>query len=577
MHLGKPAEIKWKRIVWGILAGLAFFFLLYFYREIVWLFGFAPPTDQQAGVLDPLKFVVYNCLAGFGFVFFIWLILISFQALLPVSSVLKFDISSPFTFEKFLRYPVEALLEVYRTAWHLLFYILHLHGPAIFIKDGVENASSEDLKRDGIGVVVVDYNSAVVLEECNPPPGLAGALDHLWLLFLQSLMIIDPPRSPRVSGAGIIFTRPRERIRGAVDLRTQFRMQQDVPCYTREGIELKSGVFVLFTVGQDPDVLQVTYVGEKRPENLRVVSVETNAGQWVVKEISENPDELDEADRREIHTYYSSLAQSHSLNGLADYYPPPGTSDQVYHAERVFNAVFAQARNRDQQPIPWMDLPARVAAGYYREILSQVNYDQLYDIREKEKSFPLKQYKSRLRLKTRNNGILSFRLVLARSQRDLVKNRVYGSHDLCVSEVNELKNPKTLRDRGIKVTVAGFGDLIPVNNAIYQQRLDTWKAAWERDEEVTLATLDLRAMRIRSQAHNEAQRDLWYSLSQILNNNVHTDEGLALRVLQALEAAAEDPKTRALLPEQTVNILRHLHYILVARNTTPTNPSGGVP
>ena len=545
MQLGEPERKKTRRIIWAITVFFIIIFLIAFWNEIRWLFG-AELADTK-DVLDPAFFILFVIFAGFFLVALLWIGLISFQALLPITD--------------FAKNPVQGLLEAYRTAWHLYLYILRLYGPAVSVKDGKVNETVEDLNRKNRpGVVVVNFNSAVVLEELNPPPGLARFGDLLQSRFLEALWLLDPPDSPRVRGAGIVFTRPRERIRGVVDLRKQFRMEKEVRCYTREGIELFANVNAVFTIGQDPDILQVAYVGEHRPENLRVVSMESKAKGF--QRITGFNDELDEADREEIQKYLESRP------GVAPYTPLPNTSEQKFDQDRVFAAVSAQARNGKQEVIPWDQLPTRVAAGLYREQLIRINYDELYDIKEEKTQFPLPEYKSMLRLAMRNNGILAFRYIKHRSGA-LIKNRVYREEELYVSPVCPLENSKVLRDRGIKIIASGFGELSPVNEAVYLQRLNSWRTSWERELELNLANHELEALRIRGRAHAQAQQDLWRSLRQIFDQREFSDEALALRVLQTLDQAAADPHTRALLPANTIDMLDKLRMILLPATAVP--------
>jgi hypothetical protein len=115
-----------------------------------------------------------------------------------------------------------------------------------------------------------------------------------------------------------------------------------------------------------------------------------------------------------------------------------------------------------------------------------------------------------------------------------------------------------LRDRGIKVIASSFGDLIPVAEEVYKQRLDNWRATWERDIALVHANRDLEAMRVRSRAQAQAQRDLFNAFSQIFQSNENSQEVLTIRVFQALESLAGDPKTRQFLPFETVELIRNL-------------------
>jgi hypothetical protein len=570
----QPAHLRSKRIIWGFTGFLALLFVIAFAKETIGtarylfailkaLIGYDVPTLGD-NIKLATNIFFFNCLVGFLGVFLVWLVLISQQAILPVRS----------------------LKEIYRTAYHLVLYIFRLHGPAIFVHDGKVELTKEDITRKGPGVMVVDFNSAVVLEEQDPPMGLSRTTHRVSLGMLNILGLSNTYQSPRVCGKGIHFLRPNERIRGEVDLRKHFRLQPKITCYTRDGIELFANVWAIFTIGQKPDILDVAYIGPHRPENLRVVTttevprmkgIQDNQPRRV--RITGIADDLDEADRNEIHHF--ARAFDH-LGKWKEYTPAPFTGDQEFDAERVFAAVFARARS-GQDILHWADLPTRVAAGYYREILSQTNYDDLYDIRgtndhQRTTRFPVPGYKAKLRVRMRNNGILTYRLLTPTVDEPLVKNtRAYLLNELCVSEVQPLTNPKILRDRGIKIIFSGFGDLTPVSQAVYQQRLDAWAATWQRDTDLTLANGELEALRVRGRAQAEAQQDLWFSLSRIFELHEHSDEALAIRVLQALEMAASDPKTRQLLPSNTMDLLTRAHGLLATDPRVQQNPGGGQP
>lgn len=552
MHLGELGNKKTKRIIRGIIVFFILLFFIFFRKEILWVVGFPPAAEAAADVIPPAAFVFTNCLVGFVFVFLLWMALISFQALLPVTDLLK--------------NPILGILEAYRTSWHLFLHIFKSHGPAIAVVDGKANTTIEDFNRQGLpGVIVIDFNSAIVLEERDASPGINRVTNKLFSGLLEAQMLADASESPRVCQPGIVFTRPRERIRGVVDLRKQFRTQLNVHCYTREGIELYTNIFSTFTIGQDAEILQVTYDGEMRPENLRVITLEERPGFWRVTGFN---DELDEEDRKEIHAFAMRSGKPGEVDqpDFQAYSPLPNTSRQVFNRERVFSAVFAQAKNSKQEILPWHELPAQVAASHFREILLQVNYDDLYDVKEKTR-FPLPEYKKKLRLAMRNNGILAFRLLRHISGVPLIRGRIYAQSDLLVSQVRQLTNTKLLRDRGIKVLFSGFGNLVPVNDQVYKQRLDTWRIPWEEELDMKLANQNLQAIRVSSRARSQAQQDLWRNLKQLFEKNEYTEEALALRILQALEQAAMDPRTQALLPTNAVDMMRHMQSLLLPPET----------
>jgi hypothetical protein len=560
MQLGEPGNKKTKQIIRGI---IIFFFLLTvfsFRSELSWMLGFGPA--DKTNVLPPEAFLFFNCLVGFIFVFLLWTALISFQALLPISDLLK--------------HPLLSIIEAYRTSWHLLLHIFKQHGPAISVVDGKANTTSEDESREGKpGVIVIDFNSAVVLEERHSAPGINSIFNKLFSGILEAQLLVDASESPRVCAPGIVFTRPRERIRGVVDLRKQFRLQPRVHCYTREGIELYANILSIFTIGQNPDILQVTYNGEMRPENLRVITLEKRPGGF--QRVIGFNDELDDEDRKEIHEFATRTGKQADQPIFQAFSPLPNTGKQVFDRDRVFSAVFAQAKNSKQQILPWHELPIRVAASFYRELLLQINFDDLYDVKEKSK-FPLPEYKTKLRLKMRNNGILAFRLLQHVSGMPLIRGRIYPEKDMVVSQATELTNPKLLRDRGIKVIFSGFGDLIPVNDLVYKQRLETWRIPWEEELDQNLANIDLQATRVSSRARSQAQQDLWRNLKQLLEQNEFSEEAMALSILQSLEQAASDPQTKALLPANAIDMMRHLQSLLLPPEpSTPPSPPTPAP
>ena len=542
----EDSETKHKKILTVVAVGVVILFLLFFLKEIIDLlrilfavlktvvlrFPFEMPPDVS---LKSVVILGYNLLFGFGLVFFFWMLLISAQAILPVNS----------------------LLEIYRTAYHLLLYIFRRHGQAVFVKDGEAKLTEKDLTQRGPGVVVVDFNSAVVLEERLETMGLMRPFRNLISGVLRILGLSDRRISPRACGPGIVFTHRNESIRGVVDLRKQFRLLLKVPCYTREGIEITANIISIFSIGQDPEVLQVAYIGERKAENLRVVTLDRMPeGRLVVKDLA---DELDSEDRAEIFHYSRPLSQSGSWKDFT--WLPPISATPTFNKERVFAAVFAQARS-SQEVLPWTELPTRVASDMYRQILSQINYDDLYDIKN-NLNFPLPQHKRKLMLAMRNNGILSFRMISLKSGQSLARNAIYNENELVASEVRPLTAPKVLRDRGIKIMVSSFGDPRPVSEAIYKQRLDNWRAKWESELKIVTASHELEAMKVRSRAHAQAQKDMAFALSRIFESQEHSDEAVALRIFQALEQAATDPMTRQLLPGNTIELMKTIHSLLL--------------
>ncbi len=540
-----------KRKIWITVIFLAMlvWIIVAFHNEIsqtfqifMSLFSFAfglPRIQLPDNIIRPLMVLAFN-LVSLYLIYNLWLFVISSQALLPVKN----------------------MTEVQQTMMHLRMFIARTHGPAVFIKDGKLVADPIELRRLAPGVILIDFNSAVVLERQVPPPSLMGPIQGLFGKLMGGELPRQQVTPPRACGNGLVFTRVGERIRGVVDLRRQWRNLTEVHAYTREGIELKTSVFAAFTIGQDADIVQVTYDGERRAENLRVVYLETLPDHRL--RVRDLADELDEADRAEIHQYAND-----SLNLILNPFIPleRPSSIPVFNPARVFAAVYSEARNDQDQVIPWVDLPVRVAIDLFREQLSRVNYDDLYKP-DSPDIFPLRDFQRRLRITVRNTGILSYRLIVHQSG-ELINGRKYNPAALLISPVRPLVAHKVLRDRGIKIIGSSFGDLTPISEAVYKQRLDNWRARWETDAEVIRAGHDLEAMRVRARSRAQAQQELVYSLSQISQNKKYSQSVLALRVMQALETMAVDANTRQLLPAETINLMHTLHDWLLGSSQQP--------
>ena len=218
----RESRVNKTNLVYGlIISGLVITFLVLFWTELghTWLLfrntlhliSGKPPLGVPSEARRSALIIAFNLFIGFGVTFVLWVFLISSQALLPVSN----------------------LQEIMRTTYHLLLHIFRLHGQAVFIDGGVQKITIEDINARGPGVVVADFNSAVVLEEGIQPPGLPRYLIDLFLRLSTLSGLSDPYESPRARGTGIVYTRWHERIRGSADLRKQTRFQKDIYCFTK--------------------------------------------------------------------------------------------------------------------------------------------------------------------------------------------------------------------------------------------------------------------------------------------------------------------------------------------------------
>ena len=559
---------RWQYLVWFTLIFPLFLYLVSFLGDFsrvlsyIWsvfywmLFGRSLSIPLPGPeVVRSFEVILFTIFLGYGVTFFIWLLMMSFQALLPV----------------------ETLDEVYETMSHQITYLMRAHGPAIFVLDGKMDHTAGEMNRAGPGVIVVNFNSAIVLEKMVGRGGCLMAPAYLVQRFMNYLAKAQPGPKSRVAGPGVVFTMGNERIRAVVDLRKQSRSAKTrISAYTRDGIEVTSNVFAVFTIGQRPDVIELAYQGERQEENLKIISTR-HVGRNLIEVRTLTAEELDPADLIEAHNYARIPNQHRDAQPYAEVERP--RQEPEFDSQRVFNAVYAQARNPQEEVVPWTELPAQVAADLFRSLMPDHNYNELYALDVDDpagNAFPIPAIRRRFRVMLRNTGLLWYRTVFHRSLMPLV-NGTYNASDLFVSPYLAFTGPQVLRDRGIKVLAAGFSSPLPASPEVYQQRLAHWRAEWERDTVLKRSQYELDVARIRNHARAQAQHDLTQALSQIFEHGAGSDEVMALRVFQALESVAADPKTRQLLPGETINLMNNLHNWLLPDDARKASLSSLLP
>ncbi len=535
-----------KPIVWlGLF--LLFFPVVFFNKEFFWLFliFLHPYPDPALG--RALSVTCFSLCLGFLPVLILWLLVVGGQAIVPVNS----------------------LNERIRTAWHLFLYMLNRHGVATAVRDGVIQSVREPTIGPP-GLLLIDFNSAVVVEENIQAPGLLTTFSTIWRRILISLRLMDPPETPRVFGPGLAFLRPGAYIHSVVDLRRQFRIRTKVSAYTRDGIEVATNVWSLFRVGYERAImpLNFTLADRKDPSSLQLIDLsETKDGRVMVRRItSDFLAEVDPDDLKQIRATLSDpavIADSFRFN-----LRPQGAQIPTFNARNTFSAAFSDALDEDGQVIPWHDLPAKVATDFYRQLLLEFNYDQLYGTVEQqmaleqdlleEQAFQTFRIRRILTTRVRNNGMLFFRLVLP-ARRPLKEGETYSPNELVTSQMFPLTASKILRNAGITIIANGFGDLVPVSDTVYKQRLDTWRSRWYAETKDVESSHDIETIQQATRARMQTQDDLVRRLRQILENTTAEPSAAALQVYMELESLASDPMTRRLLPQETVMLMRVLH------------------
>jgi hypothetical protein len=248
---------------------------------------------------------------------------------------------------------------------------------------------------------------------------------------------------------------------------------------------------------------------------------------------------------------------------------PPSQSPYVFDEKRVFGAIYARGRNVKVGTLDdWTRLPEQIGIDLFRHELSQINYDYI-SMPDDPNRFPLfDEIKPRFRRIMQHSGVLSYQFMRRRDKKPISigdeLNNIYFNLDY---PIQELHQSKPLRDRGIRIFFCNFSEPKSVEvksgGVVHQQRLDNWRARWQKEIEMIKAETDLEIMRIRNRARAQAQRDMTIALSQIFQDTSHSQEAMAVRIFQALETAATDPTTRQLLPRDTIDMLRSLRHWLL--------------
>jgi len=296
---------------------------------------------------------------------------------------------------------------------------------------------------------------------------------------------------------------------------------------------------------------------------------------------------------------------------------PRFQSPFVFDPKRVFHAIYARGRNLKAGiptgPDDWSKQPTQIATELYRQELSQLRYDDIY-LPQDSSHFPLiEEIKPRFARIMRHSGVLAFQLIRRRDGRRIEVGQELTSQSFNLDyPVMEFRQPKPLRERGIRVIHASFTELKPLAidkrdehlltpqpltppaglpsqeppqpqtaqaqsppqlpqpiPIVRKQRFDTWAAQWQKESNLIKAESELELMHIRNRARAQAQQDMTIALSQILENTSNSQEAMAMRIFQALESAATDPSTRQLLPGETIDMLRSLrHWLLPGGDET---------
>jgi hypothetical protein len=370
-----------------------------------------------------------------------------------------------------------------------------------------------------------------------------------------------------------------EKIRGIADLRRQFR-NTDARITTRDGFEVQVPVSVVFSLGDKPEILYVTYDWDinkgnwqeaAKPADIRVIKLNR-----ALNRIDGLFDELDDDDKKEIHQYVLTNLPTgidHADEFVGHHNPP-------YHfdTDRVFAALYSKALEAvDSTPMPWTELPIHVAVEHLRNLLADEDYDSLLQLNDPSQ-YPLyEQVLPEFRRYMRNQGVLSYQFVLCKNDTPIMVGDTWVKREITFYEPQDLKNSKVLRNRGIRVLTANFSDLTPRHSGVREQMFDQWRIHWESEAKQVATQAEVEAINIVAQARRTTYREIISNLEMAYTGVSVPKDVLAMRLIKTIEQAIEDPKTQALMPKESLAILLELRNYLQPGVMMPQQPGPTIP
>jgi hypothetical protein len=454
----------------------------------------------------------------------------------------------------------------------LLRFMLGQHGPAVFVKGGKVVAKEGELKKKGAGVALVDLNSALVLQrrmESLPKQVSHWENDVVRMENnrLNSRIVFGQKSKTnaftRVVSPGFAFIDKNEKVLGSFDLRAQTRNLNNVVAVTSEGVEVKTRVFVSFSLSKEPEVIRVAFVGGGQPEHLKQVKLfeDKERNKFVVEGVYQ----IDLADAEEVFDQIEKEESTNSvINGQAN------NDVETFHKLdplRIKRAASASlGKDKDGHKLVLFDLPVQIASGIFRRMISSQSFDDLYMFDDPDQ-FPLnRDFRQQFIQNVKYQGLLAYQLV---TRIDSVPfsgklGEEFSIGDVQFSQQRNLKKDnfqKVLRNQGIVILNAGFGDL-QTDEKVYRKIVDKWEMRWERDIRFLDAKHELEAMRILNATRAQMQREMTYLLSDVFQSDPHSEEALALRAFQALEIAAANPGDE-ITPKEILNTLQNLYEWLL--------------
>jgi len=443
------------------------------------------------------------------------------------------------------------------------------HGAAIFVKDGKAEGSSGEFSKTEAGIAFLDMRSAMALDNFHDQYDRDYAENTEPQKVRQSFWGPKAYHAKiRAVGQGLVFIEKNEKITGAVDLRVQNRTRKEITADTRDGIRVKTSVSASFTLGQPPDILDVC----QGSVNNEIFVIEWDksapAGTKIIKKLTR---ELDPGDEKEILEFLHKFIEQPDISSTVTAEKFPYTFDKKRVEEAVYSVT---SLNKEEHPSlkRWDDWPQDVVAEKFRVLLSHQPFMDLYA--PSGTSNPMGDLRNKLKIAVRNAGVLAYRVIQRLDGGLLQAGDSLAEVDLLFFPPQSLTRWDVLRSRGIKIINAGCGDLEPLNKDIKEKIKESWLEAKRKEENIKRADYKLEATRIINHARIRTQQNLNYHFAKLLEKQEYPREALAILIFQELEAAAANPETRRLLPENTLSLIQGIGQLLLPNHKDSESPEG---
>lgn len=453
------------------------------------------------------------------------------------------------------------------------------HDLAVFVKEGKIIESRDESKDASGGVVLVDLSSAVALSKQDDTESWnitnksddenhVSSKKYHWLGSRKKHgSFVD------IKGPGLTFLEKGQRIVNAIDLRPQSR-SAPVVAYTRNGIQISANISVIFSLSADAETVNVGYVDYPNDRKIQWLDIDESPSEGAMK--VRDIFELDDQDASSLKGFAQHAAGNYSspeesLSAL--------NTPFKFYRDRVFNAAYSEAQSiSNTQTVPWRDVPLEVAMDLFRKELLTIAYDDIFGGIRRGRNDVLSalaesvdvftKMRESFGRKMKLKGVVLFQYFEKKDKKSFQPGETVPMNQVIKYPAITLlhHNFNSLRSLGVVVKSAGIANIQPVSPNIKKRMLENWKARWDKEVEFINAEHNLEAVRIQNRTRAQIQQEMTHLLPSIFQSS-HTDEALALRVFQALEAVAVNPKDiNEMTPREIIDMLDSLHrWFLVDR------------